>query len=81
MTPAAIIATAVLAGRVSHVTILADSEQDCRERWEQLADSAKYGNEPRWCEVDGYRWFGASVHVDGVFVTVATKQERIEVAA
>lgn len=75
MTPTAILATAVLAGRCASISILADSEQDCRDRLAELGCE----HEPKWCDMDGWRWFGGSVYLDGAQITVRTEMQQIEV--
>lgn len=86
MTVAAIIAAAASAGRVPHVTIVADSEADVRERVLQLLDAGLLlSGRPEWRTMfnDGrnVRWFTAALYSPDMSVIVRTEPSIGERAA
>lgn len=83
---AAILCAAVHAGRVNDIEIVADSEQDARERLDQLrAVGASGTSDPKWRDhvepgVGHLRWFRGTVYVGSVTIGVSTRTEVTPIA-
>ena len=84
MTTADFISAAAIDGSVTDVTIRCKSEQEVRDRYEQMRHLAIIEPKaPHWYTGQYSRWFVVDIHADGCLITISTAHEPIarEVAA